>query len=239
MAADTLPSLNNVLSEIHRLRKHVRDLQAEIDGLPRLKKAHEAKVARHEKALKDAQDAIKQGRAATNAAEVSLKANHQQLLKYDKQMNDLKTPKEVEGKQKEIAATKAEVQKHEEEIFAGMTNVEEKVTKLPPLEEQVKKAKAEFAAFEADFKERQERLLREMNLAQTELAKVDSELPPQFRSQYDRLVKAHGPDALAAVNGSVCSQCHTSVTQQNKNELRRTAFSFAPPVAGCSIWGSE
>ena len=216
-------TLNSVLREIHRLRRHLRDLQNEIDGLPRLKKAHQAKVARQEKVLKDAQDAIKQLKAATNDTEVNLKTTHQRLQKHERQMNDLKSPKEVEAMQTEIANEKVLIVQHEESILAGMTEIDERVGKLPPIEDQLKKAKAEFAAFEAEFKEREARLLGELKLAQQELKKVDVQLPAEVRNHYERLVKAHGPDALAMIKERErsCGNCQNSVTVQNINELKQ------------------
>src|SRR3974390_1664874 len=109
-------TLNQVLRDIHRLRKHVRDLHNEIEGLPRLKKAHQAQVARQEQILKEAHEAIKQLKAATHDSEVNLKATDQQLKKYERQMDDLKTPKELAAMQHEIADAKAMIAQHEEQI---------------------------------------------------------------------------------------------------------------------------
>ncbi len=214
-------TLNDVLREVHRLRKFLRDLQNEIDGLPRLKKAHEAKLARQEQNLKSAQDAIKHLKAENHEREVSLKSTHQQLQKYEKQMPDMKSPKEIEGKQTEIAAAKAAILQLEEQILASITEIEDASAQIPALEQLVKKAKAEFAAFEADTKERQERLLREKKGAETELKQAEVHLPAIIQTAYQRLVAAHGADALAMVNARICGHCLTSVTEQNLNELRQ------------------
>jgi uncharacterized protein len=214
-------TLNDVLREVHRLRKFLRDLQNEIDGLPRLKKAHEAKLARQEQNLKSAQDAIKHLKAANHEREVSLKSTHQQLQKYEKQMPDMKSPKEIEGKQTEIAAAKAGIAQLEEQILAGITDIEDASAKIPALEQAVKKAKADFAAFEADSKERHERLLREKQGAEKELKTTEVHLPPIIQTTYQRLVAAHGADALAVVTARICGHCLTSVTEQNLNELKQ------------------
>jgi uncharacterized protein len=219
-------TLNDVLREVHRLRKFLRDLQAELDSLPRVKKAHLAKLAKHEQILKDAQDAVKHLKAANHDREVSIKATHQQLKKYEGQLPDMKHPKEIEAKQTEIANAKAAIQQLEEQVLTGITEIEESSAKIPTLEAQVKKTKAEFAAFEAESTDRQERMLREKKHAEAELKKTEVHLPSAIHVSYGRLVAAHGADALAVVTERICGNCFTSVTAQNLNELKQGRLLF-------------
>ncbi len=213
--------INALFREIHRLRKHIREVKSEIENLPRLKKAHQAKVAKQEAALKDAQEQVKKAKSDNHGREVSLKSTEQQLQKYERQLNDMKSPKEVEAKEHEIATAKAHIGELEDQILNGMGEVEVKVAKVPAFEEQVKKAKAEYATFEAEFNEREERLKGEAKLAAEQLALAEPQIPATTRPIYDRLTKAHGADALAQVGrrDRICSNCLTAVTVQAINEL--------------------
>lgn len=218
--------LNSILREVHRLRKHLRDLKNEIDNLPRLKKAHQARVAKQEQALKDAQESVKQVKAANHDREVSLKATHQQLVKYERQLNDMKTPKEVEAMQTEITNAKTHIGELEELILLGLNEIDERVAKLPVVEEQFKKAKNDFAGFDAEMKERAERLQGEYKLAADELKKIEPQVPSTVRPLFDRLVKAHDADALAQVKerDRMCGQCQMAVTAQYINEMIKGQF---------------
>jgi predicted nucleic acid-binding Zn-ribbon protein len=222
MASD----FNALLRDIHRLRRHIRELKNEVANLPRVKKAHEAKVAKQEKALKDAQDLLKKLKSTNNDREVSLKSTHQQLQKYEKQLNDMTTPKEVAAKQTEIAAAKTHIGELEEQILVGMTEIDDQTPKIPPLEEALKKAKAEFATFESEFKEREERLQREAKLATEELKKQEPLIPAAHRPQYDAIIKAFDADALAGVKerDRVCGNCLTAITVQAITELMKFHF---------------
>jgi uncharacterized protein len=219
-------TLNDVLREVHRLRKFLRDLQSELDNFPRLKKAHLAKIAKHEQTLKDAQDAVKHLKAANHDREVSIKATHTQLKKYEGQLPDMKHPKEIEAKQTEIANAKKTIQQLEEQVLTGITEIEERSAKLPHLEDQLKKTKTDFAAFESESKDRQDRMLREKKSAESELKKAEVHLPSAIHVSYGRLVAAHGPDALAVVTERICGNCLTSVTAQNLNELKQGRLLF-------------
>ena len=48
-----------ILRDIHRLRRHARDLRAEIERGPRLLKGQQTKVARQEDVVREAQDRLK------------------------------------------------------------------------------------------------------------------------------------------------------------------------------------
>ncbi len=218
--------LTATFREAHRLRVHLRNLRGEIENLPRAKKAHQAKVAKQELASKDAHEAVKRLKAANHDREVNLKSTFQQLTKYERQLNDMTTPKEVAAMQSEIAEAKKHIAELEEEILNGMTHIEEEAAKVPAVDELLKKSKAQLATFEADMKEREGRLLNEVKLAEEELKKVELDLPALIRPHYDRLVNGHGPDAMAVVKAKdrICSNCLTAVTAQMINELLKDNF---------------
>lgn len=213
-----------VLREIHRLRRHHRDLQTEIERLPRLLKAHQGKVAKQEQTLKQAQDDLKHLKVQAHDKEVNLKTTMQLLAKYEKQTNDMKSPKEVEAKEKEIATSKKTIEELEEQILLGLAEIDESTARIPQLDKAVKDAKAELAVFEKDSKERRQHLMAQVKLAEDELKKYETRLPATVRALYDRLIKSHGADALALVQKSSCGHCHTSVTAQNVNELYQGHF---------------
>jgi len=222
-------TLNNVLREIHRLHRLLRDLKAEIDSQPRKRKAYQGKLAKHELALKEAQDGIKAIKVANAERELQLKSSSQQVAKFEKQMDDMKSPKEVEAKQTEIATAKACIQQMEDEILSGLSELDTRVARIPALQEQVVKTKAEVADFESEAKEHMERWQSETTRAQAELKQSEVHLPPAMRSFYDRLVKAHGSDSLAPIkNRNICGNCLTAVTNQTINELLQARFQSCP-----------
>jgi uncharacterized protein len=219
-------ALPTMLRQIHRIRRHLRELHAEMERLPRLLKAHQAKIAKSELGLKEAQDGLKHLKISNHDNEVNLKATSQLLAKYERQLDDMTVPKEIDAKKKEIAGSKSLIAQLEEQILAGMAAVEEQAAKLPEMESAFKKAKSELAAFETESKERSSRLSKEVKLAEEELKKYEARLPATVKGAFERLVKAHGPEALAAVEKNSCGHCHTSVTIQMVNELSQGRFLF-------------
>ena len=213
-----------LMREIHRLRRFTRDLQDQIDRLPRQAKAHQARIARQEELLKEAQEAVKKLKVAGHEKEVSLKTAHGQIAKYQKQLNEAASKKEYDALQAEIAAARATCQQLEDDILAGMAEGEERAAQVPELEKAVRQAKADLEAFERDSGARQAALTEERDRVLKQLAEVEATIPPDAREIYERLTRGRGEDALAAVVGRTCSACYTEITAQGSNELLAEKF---------------
>jgi predicted nucleic acid-binding Zn-ribbon protein len=217
-----------ILRECHRLRKHLRDLQAEIDRGPRVLKAQQQKLAAEEQAHKDAYDAIKKLKLKQKDDEGSLKTVETQLGKLQQRSVEVTTMKEMQATRSEIDQATAKKEKLEDAILSAMTEIEERTADLPNVEKRWADAQAAFAEYQKGARERMERLLEDQKLSQAELAKVEAMLPADVRGQYDRLVKAHGPDGLAAVRGRVCQHCRSSLPEQQTHELGMGKFMTCP-----------
>src|SRR5262249_7899891 len=147
-----------LLRDLHRLRRHAKDLQDQIERGPKLLKAHEAKVARQEELLREAQDQLKKLKVAVLEKEGLLKTTHQQITKHTKQLNKAAGKKEYDALQAEIAADRKKAQQLEDEALEGMSEIEEKTARLPEYEQAIRKAKEEYAQLEREAKGRQDEL---------------------------------------------------------------------------------
>jgi len=208
-----------ILREIHRLRRHAKELQEEIERAPRLLKAHQGKVARQEETFKEAHDTIKHSKVATLEKEAALKTTHQQIAKFQKQLNEAGGKKEYDALQAEISSARREAARLEDQILEGMSRTEELTARVPEQEKAVQQAKKEATQFENDVKARHDGLVDQLRQAQEQLKAAEDQLPPTIRAQYDRMVSSRGEDALASVQGRTCTACYTEITAQSYNEL--------------------
>lgn len=221
MSTPTVPQL---LREAHRLRRHLRELKAEIDLGPRVLKIQEQKLAAAKQAHADAHDRVQKLKLKIRDDEGTLKQVNGQLAKFEKQLNDAASPKEYEGKKSEIRQAQEKISALEEAILLGMEELEQKTAHLPTDDKVWADAQAEFEQFKVDAKERLERLVADQKASLTELAKVDAGLPPAVKPAYDRLVKAYGPDGMAALSGKVCGQCRVGISDQARNDITAGKF---------------
>ncbi len=163
-------------------------------------------------------------KVAIHDKEVSLKTNHQQITKQEKQRNEATAKKEYDALAVEIAAARQSNQKLEDEILALMTEVEEKTSQVPELDKAVKQAKADLASFATVLAAKQKDLTEELGRTKQQLGETEAGLTGDPRAMYDRLITARGQDALSAVAGRTCVACYTEITAQSFNELGQGMF---------------
>lgn len=219
-----MPGPGIVLREIHRIRRHAKDLADKIEQAPRRLKAQQNHLAHQEEKLNQAQEEIKQLKVQIHSKEVSIREIQTAIKKHEKQRDEAGNKKEYDALQLEITHGKQSIVKIEDEILQAMGQVEELTPQIATLEQSVAQARLDFAQFEKDHGERLLRYAAEQKLAQEELAKVEVELPLEILEYYRREVKGRGADALASADARICAACYTEITAQMYNELSREMF---------------
>jgi len=223
--SSTIPA---ILKEAHRYRKHLRELQSEIDRGPRIHTLQQQKLRDKEAAHKLAHDTRNKLKLKIREDEVSLKTNSAQLEKFEKQLNDAGSPKEYEAKKSEIRQAQERIAALEEIILQALDELDRQTADVPAVEKRWSEAQEEFKQDQADARERLDRLIEEQTLATKQLAEQESLLPADVKSQYDRLITRYGADGLAGLNGRSCQQCHTAITEQLKITIQSGKFHCCP-----------
>ena len=214
-----MPSIVDTLRELHRLQRLIRDLKTETEKGPRLLRQQQARLTRAEDAVREAHDTLKLLKVSAHEKEVSLKASHQQIAKYEKQRETAASKKELDAFEHEIAHARANCAKFEDEILAVMGEIEEKTARIPELDKALAQVKLEAAGFEKEEQERQQRLSGELVRAQAELVEAEKAMPSDIRSAYNRLIAVNGADGLAAVRDRTCTSCYGELTLHHLREL--------------------
>jgi uncharacterized protein len=217
-------SVTSALRQCHRLRAHLRDLQAEIDRGPRVLQEHQEELDTERQARDGHHDAIKQLKLKQRDDEGSLKQTDARLVKLEEQLTGISVQKEYKAKELEITHAKEKKGELEDAILATIAELEEKTAAIPAVEDKWKAAQAEFAQFQTEAAERLERMKADMEVSRADLAKAEAELPPDVKRTYDSIVKAKGPEAFAAAKARVCQGCRSNMTETQFSELRRGAF---------------
>lgn len=219
-----MPGSGVILREIHRLRRHAKDLTGQIEQGPRQVKAQKASIVRQEEALKKAQDELKQLKIKTHDKEVSLQATEDQIRKYEKQLNDIISKKEYDAIKHELATCRAGQAKLEDEVLQGMMDSEELQAKIREMEKALAQARVQAAQLEGALETRQADLGRQRDAVVRQLAEVEATLPVDNKPLYDRLIASQGEDAMSGVANRVCLACYTEITAQNFNDLSAGKF---------------
>jgi predicted nucleic acid-binding Zn-ribbon protein len=214
----------SLFREIHRLRRFSRDLQEQLDRIPRQRKAYQAKQAAREQALKDEQEAVKKLKVLASDKEKQLKGKGDALDRYTRQQNEVTTRKEHEALMLEMAHARDTIAKLEDEILAAMSESEERGAKLPELEKAVAAVKEEVAKFEADVGKRKADLDKQLVEAQAQLKEAEAKVPRDLKPQYQRTVSSLGADGFAVVRDNACTECNTEIIRSMELNLLNDEF---------------
>ena len=152
-----------ILKEIHRHKRHIRDLEAKLDQGPKAHKAHQLKVAQAEEALQNARDGIKQLKVK-NQRQGSFHqggaAKHRETRK-----DSISNKKEYDALRTEVAAANKLIRQLEDEILDVMSEIEDRTKLIPDSEKILQKCQADAAQFDKEHKDRLERWATERDKA--------------------------------------------------------------------------
>lgn len=213
-----------IFRDIHRLRRFLNDLQEQIDRVPRQLKAQQLRVKKQEDLQHETQETIKRLKVEAHSKEVTLRTTHSQISKYEKQLNEAASKKEYDALQSEIKQAQTHCQQLEDEILTCISDSEEKTAQLPQLEQAIQQIREEYARFEQSANERLADLNRQKAEAEQQLRDAEAQLPDNVKQSYQRVLAAHGAEALAPVRTRSCSACYTAITAQSYNELQQHLF---------------
>jgi hypothetical protein len=213
-----------LMREIHRLRRFSRDLKEQLDRIPRQQKAYQAKLAAREQALKDEQEAIKKLKVTTSDKEKQLKAKGELMDRYTRQQTDITSRKEHEALMLEMAHAKDSISKLEDEIFAHMTEIDERTAKLPDLQKAIVTVKEEVSKFEAEIGVRKADFEKQFTESQGKLKECEKQIDREDKPQYDRTVNSMGADGFAVVKKKMCTECNTEIIRTMELNLHNDEF---------------
>ena len=93
-----------------------------------------AGLEKHDKVVRDAHDNLKHLKVSQHEKETTLKATHQQIAKYEKQLDTAASKKEFDALQTEIAHAKGKCAALEDEILSTMGEIDDRTAEIPVVE---------------------------------------------------------------------------------------------------------
>lgn len=218
------PLITDIIRECHRLRSHIHHLQQEIERGPRVLKSRQEELQQERQAYESHFETLKRLKLKQREDEGSLKQTEARLARLEEQLLSVTSAKEYQAKLSEITQTKQKKSTLEDAILATIMELEERTAATAEVEKRWVQAQADYAVFQREAEERYARLHQDLQLSQQELNRWESQIPEDLRERYDKLVRAMGPDAFAAVKNRYCQGCHTQISEQSILELRNGIF---------------
>ncbi|NLF68059.1 MAG: phospholipase [Candidatus Anammoximicrobium sp.] len=227
-----------VLRELHRIHHQLTDLKDRLQKGPAQVRIGRQAVEHTEKELAAAKDAAKHTRMEADEKQLSLREREAKIVNLQRKLNEAQSNTEFKALQDQIAADKAANAVLEDEILDRLERLDEHQKAIHDAEAKLARVREELQKAEDRVAKEQATLHDDLARIKAELKHAEAALPPDFRSEYERLVKAHGEQGLAPVEGESCGGCNTMLTTQIMNQLYLSKPVFCKSC-GCMLYLSE
>ncbi len=227
-----------VLRELHRIHRQLTDLKDRLQKGPmQVRVGHQA-VEHTEKELAAAKEAAKRTRMEADEKQLTLRQREAKIADLQRKLNEAKSNAEFTAFKDQIAADKAANAVLEDEILDRLEKLDEHQRHLHDAEHKLTRVRAELESVEARVTKEQTTLHEDLARLKDQLKHAEAVLPPDFRAEYERIVKVRGEDGMAPVEGESCGGCNTMLTAQIMNQLY-LARPFFCKSCGCLLYLPE
>lgn len=208
--------LQEIDTALDRTRRRIADI-------PAVQQSLETRAAERSAAVQAVKDRIAATAASRRDVEKEVAGVQARLSKYKDQLMAVKTNKEYQAMQTEIATAEGLVRSYDDRLLELMEASEQEAADLKAAEAAMK---AEQAAIAAE----QKKLEAEKAEQGAELERLIAErttLVPQISREaiaiFDRVAHGRKGQAVAEAKDGLCSVCHVRLRPQVFNEVRRNA----------------
>ncbi len=199
----------------------IAGLEAEATRLPRQIEALQTALADAKRAVETIKNKVDSTRKDLRAKEKDLEVANVKRQKLEAKLYEVKTNKEYSAVLLEIEEAKQEKAKIEEDILGLMEMQERLAVDIKDAEQRFKAREEQARQDEAVVRKKLAAVEAELATVRTQRTSRAKELPAGLLASYDRILKARGGVAVAAVSAvAVCGGCRVSIRPQAVQELR-------------------
>jgi len=209
------------LIRLQQLDSDIDNARRRIAEIPLLQQALEARLADQQAVAAALKQRLADNQTARRDIEKDVAVVQTRLSKYKDQLMEVKTNKEYQAMQHEIAAAQTAVREQEDRILESMEEAETLTRDLTTAEADLKRQQGEIAAEEKMLGEEAAALeaqIDELSAGRADLAK---ELSAPALALFEHVSKQRKGLALAEARDGVCTVCHVRLRPQVYNEVRR------------------
>jgi hypothetical protein len=233
-----MSSTANALRELHRIHRQLTDLRSRLERGPKQIKGGEANVQKLAAELEQVKEAFKKARIQSDEKQLQLRAREDRLAQIKVKLNAASSNREYQAFLEQIAADKQANSVLSDEILEGLEEIEELQAKLNAAETKLQRAKTELEKVRNRVSSERDGLESELARVTNELKLAETNLPGDFKANYQRIARLRGEDALAPVDGETCGSCFQMITPQMMNDLMMSKPVFCKSC-GCLLYLPE
>lgn len=214
------PDLERLIRLQHLDDSAARARQA-IAEMPERLAALDARVAEREQAVAAARARLEACQKARRELERQLATAQARLARYKDQLMEVKTNKEYQAMQHEIAAAEREVRATEDRILDRMEEGEDLAKELAREDAALAAERSAVAAEKARLEREQRDLDALVTRTAGERSRLVTEISPDALALFDAVARLRKGVAVVEARDGHCSVCHVRLRPQRFLEVRR------------------
>jgi hypothetical protein len=208
------------LINLQKLDKEIADVSLFLENIPSKTEEINKKIETSSQIVTLAKEKMTQNQKKRRDLEATVKDIKEQISKYNRQLNEVKTNREYSILLKEIEEAKQKDNDMEEEIISEMLSADE-------IEDEIKTASQKYSEAEEKFSKEKDVLQQEEKKFEAKRDKLNQrkeklvpKIPSDQVSLYLKIYKRKSGIALSPVKEEFCSLCHLRIRPQVINELK-------------------
>jgi predicted nucleic acid-binding Zn-ribbon protein len=226
------------LRELHRIHRQLADLRERLERGPRQIKAREINVSKFTLAQSEAQKTVQKTRIAADQKQLELKASEGRIDDWKAKLNGCSSNKEYQTLLEQIAAAEMAGSVLADEILEALERIDQLGVVASKADELLRSGQKELLKCRNEVAEDTEIANRDISRLDIELAEAESNLPAEFKSDYQRVIRSKGAEGMAEVEGQVCLGCGQQITLNMQNNLMMDRLVFCTSC-GCLLYVGE
>ncbi|MFQ6002226.1 MAG: zinc ribbon domain-containing protein [Candidatus Zixiibacteriota bacterium] len=225
-----LQGIDYELGELERSKDYLPDmighLEREIEGIS--------------KALKESEKELTEQTLLHKKLDVELATLNQELARFQKQMQEIKTNKEYDALTNEIANRKLKISEIEEEILKVLTHVDDLKEKIKEYKKKMQEVDKRNTDELAHLKEELNSIEDKIKIKEGERKNLTVRIDKRLLSTYERVKRGRGDQVVVTIKKRACTGCYKGIPPQKIQEIKKGEQIFTCDNCGrILIWTED
>ena len=209
------------LIELQDLELTAERLRHRIADVPNVQAALDARIEERNGTVAAVKERASANAAARREIEKELAVVQGRLSKFKDQLMAVKTNKEYQAMQHEIATAEQGVREHEDRLLERMEETDTLTAELKAATTALTAEQDDVAKAKASLEQERAAWERELQELDTRRAAVSGQLSPAALKLFEHVARHRKGVALSEARDGGCTQCHVRLRPQVFNEVRR------------------
>lgn len=214
-----MTSITAGLTELHALLTQLEAVRKELKQGPLQVRAREKIVAARQAEVNEQREKLTNLRKAADQKSLQLKSNEAKIQELKAKLNAAASNREFDIIKSQIDADTMANSVLEDEILEALDHVDEAQQNIQEYEDSLAAAEAEVNRHREIVDEARPGLENQLAELESQIQVAQEVIPSSVRTEFKRLVSAHGAGALASIESRACMSCHSVISSQDLVKL--------------------